>query len=210
MHPPGSTCPPPPPPTMVEANRILQQMNDISRRYSDLMRRHNRAVPVVAAVFNEYPDLTRNDIQNLVNRAHALATRVANYRQITQASGRLDREELERLERLYTSREEELQAVEDVLDGREEQNRQLQSQRREPSPRRSSNNNNSSSNSNSNPHHPSDEVLQLRAENSELREENAALGEENRALNSALEGSNDLIRRLRARLAAAEKGEREE
>jgi hypothetical protein len=193
---------------MVEANRILQQMNDISRRYSDLMRRHNRAVPVIAALFNEYPDLTRNDIQNLVNRAHSLATRVANYRQITQSSGRLDREELERLERLYNSRDEELQAVEDFLHGRAEQNRKLQSQHRQQSPRRSSNNNSSSSSDKS--HHPSDEVLQLRAENSELREENAALGEENRALNSALEGSNDLIRRLRARLAAAEKGGRED
>lgn len=183
MHEKGSTCPPPAPPTVTDATEVFNNFNDLSRRYGSLMRQWAPLVPAIADIFAAYPLLTRNEIQNMVNRAQALVQRVGNNHQINQPGDRRPHEELKMLERLYKTRSGEMDNLEDKLDELEVSQQQ---QQRRPAPSRPSN-----------PYHPSDEVLQLRGENTMLLNENSALSED-------LENAEALIRSLRDQLADAE------
>ncbi|KAE9382131.1 hypothetical protein N431DRAFT_440914 [Stipitochalara longipes BDJ] len=186
MHPPGSTCPPPTPPTSQATNNLLHQLKDLLSDYNNLVRLWDCSQPSVRAIFSPYRYLNRADMEKLVDRAEILAGRLGdNFAPINPSTDRSPREEYDMLERLCES-------TENALDNVREELQQLSNAVQENHIPRSQN---ATINPQSRPNgysNPSEEVLQLRGENSTLRRENANLGQE-------LEEARDYIRVLERR-----------
>jgi hypothetical protein len=189
------------------------------------MRQWERSSAAIAEIFAPFQYLTRTAIQDLVDRARTLQRRIGGNFQL-DPKGRREHEEHEALKRMLKATRDDLTAVEDQLDThrlvRDRLERdQLDEHRHDrhqldelPQPSRPmfyshpSAPNSYLSKSGSlrsedrslrshNPYHPSNEILQLRGENSDYRDENLALREE-------LDEKEAIIRSLRDRVAILE------
>ncbi|KAN0121819.1 hypothetical protein V8E51_000145 [Hyaloscypha variabilis] len=182
MHPKGSVCPPPSPPTSAGANTLLRKLRSLLTEYNTLVKHYDRRDRAIRAIFQAYEYLNSMDMEKLVTRAEKFVSRLGSYVSINPQADRSPREEFDMLERLYASTREDLDMIREELESLERGDDYDNSR---PAARPTSG------------FAPSEEVLQLRGENSVLREENRRLGEE-------LEEAEDTIRRLEGKVAALE------
>jgi septal ring factor EnvC (AmiA/AmiB activator) len=181
MHPKGSTCPPPPLPSLAEATNIRNDIDDLSNEYNSLMTKWDCSSPAVRSVLAPYKYLTRDEIQKLVDRAEALVRRLGtNYGPINPSLERAPREEYDMLKRLSESTRQNLEKVQDELATWDEDEGKSDSESRPTIAYRSLDKGNL-------PFHPTDEVRQLRGENTELRNRIEELEEELAEKNSLIQ-----------------------
>jgi hypothetical protein len=185
MHPKGSTCPPTPPPSLAEAFDVLIDIDLLANEYNRLITKWNCSSPAVRSVLARYKYLTKDDFQKLVDWAKALVGRLeTNYRPINPPFERAPRLVYEMLKRLSESTRQDLEKVRHELATWAEDKRKIDSESRptiayQPLDEVSL------------PFHPTDEVRQLRGENTELRNRIEELEEELAEKNSLIQSLKD-------------------
>jgi hypothetical protein len=184
MHPEGSTCPPTRPPSLAEATKVLIDIDGLANEYNKLVTKWNCSSPAVRSVLARYKYLTRDGFQKLVDWAKALVRRLGtNYRPINPHL-EPPRGVYEMLKRLSESTRQDLEKVRHELATWAEDEGKIDSESRPTISYQSLD-------EGSLPFHPTDEVRQLRGENTELRnriEELEELAEKNSLIQSLKDG----------------------
>jgi hypothetical protein len=184
MHPKGSTCPPTPPPSLAEATKVLIDIDGLANEYNKLVTKWNCSSPAVRSVLARYKYLTRDEFQKLVDWAKALVRRLGtNYRPINPPL-EPPRGVYEMLKRLSESTRQDLQKVRHELATWAEDEGKIDSESRPTIDYQSLD-------EGSLLFLPTDEVRQLRGENTELRNRIEELEEELVEKNSLIQSLKD-------------------